>query len=179
MTVMGYVIRPVQSLAELVEVFDVIGAQLEPARTPVNHGLAELVALFPERRAVMMLAEDDGRIMGGAYVGPGGSMAIALVPEARGQGLGTRLVQRLEVGAMWLGLPALEADSPTDRTRDFYLRLGYYGRGSTMRKELSAAATRRTTFDWRYDLAALRARSQQRAAAVARLRATPLGSVRP
>jgi len=63
----------------------------------------------------------------------------------------------------------------TDRTRNFYLRLGYHGQGSTMRKELPAAAARRTTFDWRYDLAALRARRQQRAAAVARLRAASLG----
>jgi GNAT superfamily N-acetyltransferase len=179
MTDMSYVIRPVQSLSELVEVFDLIGAQLEPARSRANHGLAELVALFPEHRALMILAENDGRIVGGAYAGPQGTMAVALVPEARGQGLGTRLVQRLEEGAAWLGLPALEADHLTDRARDFYLHLGYDGQGTTMRKKLSAAATRRTTFDWRYDLAALRARSQQRAAAVARLRATPLGAVRP
>jgi len=45
---------------------------------------------------------------------------------------------------------------------------------SRVRKELPAAA-RRTTFDWRYDLDALRARREQRAAAVARLRAASLG----
>jgi hypothetical protein len=45
---------------------------------------------------------------------------------------------------------------------------------SRVRKELPAA-TRRTTFDWRYDLEALRARRQPRAAAVARLRAASLG----
>jgi GNAT superfamily N-acetyltransferase len=174
MTVMGYVIRPAQSLAELVEVFDLIGAQSEPARIRANHGLAELVALFPERRAVMLVAEDDGQIVGGAYIGARGSMAIALVPEARGQGLGTRLAQRLEEGATWLGLEAIDAGGVTDRSRNFYLRLGYQGQGPAMRKELPAAA-RRTTFDWRYDLAALRARSQQRAAAVARLRAASAG----
>jgi N-acetylglutamate synthase-like GNAT family acetyltransferase len=101
-------------------------------------------------------------------------MTIALRPDARGGGLGTRLAQRLEEGATWLGLEAIDADGVTDRTRDFYLRLGYHGRGATMRKELPAAA-RRTTFDWRYDLGALRARRQQRAAAVARLRAASLG----
>jgi GNAT superfamily N-acetyltransferase len=165
MTVMGYVIRPVQSAMELAEVFDVMGAELAPART-----IAELARVFPERRVLMLLAEDDDRIVGGAYVGPRGNMAIALVPQARGQGLGTRLAQRLEEGAIWLGLPAIDAGAVTDRTRNFYLRLGYHGQGSTMRKELPASGVRRTPFDWRYDLRSLRARRQQRGAAVARLR---------
>jgi hypothetical protein len=65
---------------------------------------------------------------------------------ARGQGLGTRLAQRLEEGATWFGLPAISG-------------------------ELRPSTVRRTTFDWRYDLSSLRARRQQRAAAVARLRA--------
>jgi GNAT superfamily N-acetyltransferase len=146
MTVMGYVIRPVQSAMELASVFDVMRAQLEPALDIHDRDLADLVDLFPECRAVMLLAEDDGRIAGGAYIGAHGNIAIALVPTARGQGLGTRLARRLEEGATWLGLPAVSA-------------------------ELPPSAIRRTTFDWRYDLSSLRARRQQRAAAVARLRA--------
>jgi GNAT superfamily N-acetyltransferase len=174
MTVMGYVIRPVQTAAELAAVFDVMGAQFEPARTRDHRGFNELAGLFPERRALMLLAEDDGRIVGGAHVGPRGTLAIALVPEARGQGLGTRLVLRLEEAATWLGLPAINVGGVTDRTRGLYLRLGYRGRGSMMLKELPTSALRRNPGAWRYDLASLRARQQQRRAAVARLRAGTL-----
>jgi hypothetical protein len=101
-------------------------------------------------------------------------MSIALVPEARGQGLGTRLAQRLEEAATWLGLPAINAGGVTERTRGFYLHLGYRGRGSMMLKELPTSALRRNPGGWRYDLGSLRARRQQRRAAVARLRAGTL-----
>ena len=117
MTGMGCVIRPVQSAAELAEVFDVMGAQFEPARTRAHRGFTELAGLFPERRALMLLAEDDGRIVGGAHIGPRGTLSIALVPEARGQGLGARLAQRLEEAATWLGLPAINVGGVTERTR--------------------------------------------------------------
>jgi GNAT superfamily N-acetyltransferase len=186
---MGYVIRPVQSAEELAEVFDVMGAQFSPARTRAHRSFTELARLFPERRTLMLLAEDvladdvladdvlaedvldedHARIVGGAYVGARDSLGIALVPEARGQGLGTRLARQLEETATWLGLPAIYAGGVTDRTRPFYLSLGYHGRASLMTRELPLSALRRNPVGWHYDLASLRARRQQRQAAASRL----------
>jgi GNAT superfamily N-acetyltransferase len=175
MAVMSYTIRPVQSAGELAEVFDVMGAQWSRVRTRADRGFAELAQLFPERRTLMLLAEDhDGRIVGGAYVGPRDSLGIALVPEARGQGLGTRLARQLEETATWLGLPAIYAGGVTDRTRGFYLGLGYHGRHSLMTKDLPLSALQRNPADWRYDLASLRSRRQQRRTAASRLPAARL-----
>jgi GNAT superfamily N-acetyltransferase len=168
MTVMGYVIRPTESVAELAEVFDVMGAQLEPARTRAHRSFAELARLFPERRALLLLAEDDGRIVGGAHIGPRGTLSIALAPQARGQGAGTRLAQMLEEAATRLGLPAINVGGVTNLTRGFYLRLGYQGRGSVMRKGLPLSALWRDPDGWHRDLAELRARRQQRRAAASR-----------
>jgi len=155
MTAMGYVIRPVASAAELAEVYDVMGAQFDPARTRGGRGFGELARLFPERRALMLLAQADDQIVGGAHIGPRGTLSIALIPEARGQGLGTRLVRALEEAATRLGCAAINVGGVTDRTRGFYLRLGFQGRGSMMRKGLPLSAFRRDPDGWHRELAAL------------------------
>jgi len=72
MTAMGYVIRPVASAAELAEVYDVMGAQFDPARTRGGRGFGELARLFPERRALMLLAQQMTRSWAGRTSGPGG-----------------------------------------------------------------------------------------------------------
>ena len=80
MTAMGYVIRPVASAAELAEVYDVMGAQFDPARTRGGRGFGELARLFPERRALMLLAQADDQIVGGAgglaMIGVGVTVAL-------------------------------------------------------------------------------------------------------
>lgn len=165
MTGMGYVIRPVDSVSELAEVFDVMGAQFQPPRTRADRGFVELARLLPERRALMLLAEDedDGRVAGGAHIGPRGTLSIALIPDARGQSLGTQLVKALEEAGTRLGYPAVNVGGVTDRTRDFYLRLGYQGRGSMMRKGLPVSAFQRDPDGWRRELAVLRERRQRQA----------------
>ncbi len=60
------VIRPVASLQELARVFDVAGAQLPQPLTRHDRRLAELARRFPADRPLMLLAEDQGRIVGGA-----------------------------------------------------------------------------------------------------------------
>lgn len=95
-------------------------------------------------------------------------MSIALVPDARGQGLGRRLAQMLEQAATRAGLPAMNVGGVTAGTRGFNLRLGYQGRGSMMRTGLPLSALRRDPDGWRRDLAGLRARREQRLAATAR-----------
>jgi len=102
------------------------------------------------------------QVLGGAHIGPRGTLSIALMPEARGQGLGTRLVRALEEAATRLGCAAINVGGVTDRTRSFYLRLGFQGRGSMMRKGLPLSALRRDPDGWRRELAVLRARRQLR-----------------
>ncbi len=60
------VIRPVASLQELARVFDLVGAQLPQPLTRHDRRLAELARRFPADHSLMLLAEDQGRIVGGA-----------------------------------------------------------------------------------------------------------------
>src|SRR6266540_840793 len=63
---MRYVIRPVASLQELAQVFDLAGAQLPQRPTAQDRPFAELARRFPADGSLMLLAEDQGRIVGGA-----------------------------------------------------------------------------------------------------------------
>ena len=111
----GYVLRPVASLQELTEVFDLITAQITPPVTHTDRRFRDLARRFPEDRMLMLVAEDSGRIVGGALAfksaNDGGSgvtlRVIGLEPSARGQGLGRRLMQTLELQASRLGAPAI------------------------------------------------------------------------
>ncbi len=161
---MSHVIRPVDSVDELAAVFDVMGAQFRPVRTRADRSFADLARLFPERRPVMLLAEDQGTIVGGAHIGPRETLSIALKPQARGQGLGRRLVETLEEAAARLGCRRINLGGVTEDTRGFYLRLGYHGRGSMMSKGLGLSALQRNPGGWRRDLAELRTRRALRLA---------------
>jgi len=95
------IVRPVASLDELAEVFDVIGAQLPRRLTHEDRRFADLVARFPEDRSLMLVIEDSGRLVGGALAfrrDPRGATlrVIGLDPGVRGTGLGRRLVERIE-----------------------------------------------------------------------------------
>ena len=54
---MSRAIRPVASLDELAEAFDVIGAQLPQRLTHADRRFAELARRFPEDRALMLVVE--------------------------------------------------------------------------------------------------------------------------
>jgi len=47
---MSYVVRPVESVAELAGVLDVMGEQFRPGRARADLGFAELARIFPGRR---------------------------------------------------------------------------------------------------------------------------------
>lgn len=87
---------------------------------------------------MMVLVEDQGRIVGGALGFGSTRRAIGLEPRARGKGLGRQLMERLEEETNHLGCGAINlgvGPGPSN-ARDFYAHLGYSGR-SRMTKELS------------------------------------------
>ena len=139
-----YVLRPVTSLLELTEAFDLIAAQMTPRVTHTDRRFHDLARRFPEDRTLMLVAEDSGRIVGGALafrkVSQGGSgvtlRMLGLEPSARGQGLGRRLMQMLELQASRLGAPAINLGGAGGAIKGFYTRLGYAGRGSMLSKGL-------------------------------------------
>jgi GNAT superfamily N-acetyltransferase len=142
--VMRPVVRPVASLQELAEAFDLIAAQLPRRLTHHDRRFADLACRFPADRALMLVAEDRGRIVGGALAfrtdpaAPAGSgvtlRLVAVAPPHRGVGLGRRLVERVEAAAVRLGAREVSLGAD-DAARGFYLRLGYGGR-ARLRKQL-------------------------------------------
>jgi predicted N-acetyltransferase YhbS len=59
-------VRPIESLAELARVESVIAAQFPPRRGTPSHGGHVLRRRFAEDRSLMLVAERDGEIVGGA-----------------------------------------------------------------------------------------------------------------
>jgi predicted N-acetyltransferase YhbS len=129
-----YTIRLVASIGELKEALDVLGAQFEPPIDSRDRVLADLLRHYPQDRRLMVVAEKDGRIIGGA-MGFGSTLRIiALVPEDREKGLGRRLVQTFEVGAMRRGVRTISLGA-VEGAKGFYVHMGYRGK-SSMHKEL-------------------------------------------
>lgn len=169
---MRYLIRPVASLQELAQAFDLLGAQLPQPITHHDRRFAELARRFPADRTLMLVVEDQDRIVGGALAFRTGPAApacgvtlrlVALTPEHRGRGLGRRLLEEVETAAKRLG--ALEIGLGASGTeRGFYLHLGYSGR-ARLRKQLPrSSAGERPAQEWHRELAQLRERRDRRLA---------------
>jgi GNAT superfamily N-acetyltransferase len=167
------VIRPVASLQELAQVFDLAGAQLPQPLTRQDRRLAELARRFPADRPLMLVAEGQDRIVGGALAfrtnpaAPAGGVTprlIGLVPAHRGKGLGRRLLEAVEGAALRLG--ALEISlGASGAERGFYLRMGYTGR-ARLRKQLPLSSAVHPRAEERHrDLDELRQRRRRRIAA--------------
>src|SRR6266545_7454718 len=133
---MRYVIRPVASLQELAQVFELAGAQLPQPLTRWDRRLAELARRFPADRSLMLVAEDQARIVGGALAfrtdpaSPACGVTlrlIAVTPAYRGKDLGRRLVEEVEAAAIQLGTSEINLGA-SGTERRFYLRMGYSGR---------------------------------------------------
>jgi len=92
-------IRPIASLAELARVESVITVQFPPRRGTSSHGSHVLRRRFAEDRSLMLVAERDGEIVGGALAfradGAVKIEVIALAPEARRSGIGRDLIERI------------------------------------------------------------------------------------
>lgn len=140
----GYTIRPVDSLGELAATFDVIGAQFVPAITHDDRRFQDLARRFSEDRPLMLAVEEvapqdiTGRIVGGALAFGGRGItlrAIGLEARVRRQGLGRRLMERIELEAIRRGAGGISLGA-SDDSKGFYARLGYAGRGTMMHKGL-------------------------------------------
>ena len=155
--------------------FDILGAQFAPPITQRDRRFTDLAHRFPQDRSLMLVAvRDENRIVGGALAfrtstTPAGEghatlRTIAVVPAERGNGLGRRLMDRIEAEAVLLGVGMLALGAGPE-VRGFYRRLGYDGR-SRMRKALPGSTVTRygQTEDRQRALAELRARRAGRVA---------------
>jgi ribosomal protein S18 acetylase RimI-like enzyme len=125
---MSYIIRYVSSGAEISEVVETMRPWFVPAMQD-RYTLEKLRSHFPEFRDMMITAESTGQIAGGA-LGYGGTMAIIAVrPGDRRRGLGRRLLQTLEVGAMHHGVTMISLGARRE-AKAFYERVGYRGKSS-------------------------------------------------
>lgn len=166
---MTYVIRCVESLQVLVEAFDLMGAQFTPPLTHADRRFSDLARRFPEDRSMMLVVEHEGGIVGGAFAfrtgqepGPDSDVTlriIALVPPHRGQGLGRRLVERVEQEATAVGARGISLGA--DEAVGFYHHVGYRGK-SGLRKALPLSSAHRDPRDRRRVLEVLRERRQAR-----------------
>lgn len=169
---MRYLIRPVASPQELAQVFDLVGAQLPQSLTRDDRRLAELARRFPADRPLMLVAEDQGRIVGGALAfrtdpcSPAGGVRLRLVGlarEHRGKGLGRRLLQQVEAAAIRLGAVEISL-GPSGPERGFYLRMGDTGR-TRLRKQLPPSSAVHPRAEERHRLEELPQRRRRRLAA--------------
>src|SRR6266545_2439010 len=171
---MRYVIRPVASLQELAQVFELAGLHQTQGSSRHDRRLAELARRFPADRTLMLVAEDQGGIVGGALAFRSDPAAaacgvtlrlIGVAPAHRGKGPGRRLVEGVEAAARRLGASEISLGASGGQ-RGFYLRMGYSGR-ARLRKQLplpSSTGPRRAP-GWRRDLDELQRRRQRRLAA--------------
>jgi GNAT superfamily N-acetyltransferase len=124
----------VASLDELRRAFGILSAQFDPPTPDPERLLADLVDHYPQDRRLMLVVERDGEIVGGALGFASTLRIIALKPEFRGVGLGRRLIQSYEIGAMRLGVRTISLGA-VEEARSFYHHMGYRGKHS-MHKEL-------------------------------------------
>jgi GNAT superfamily N-acetyltransferase len=93
-----------------------------------------------ENRSLKLVAERNCTIVGGALAFLAGDAVqvdvIALTPEARGLGIGRKLMEAIESEAIRLGAQSIYLGGATAENRGFYWRLGFAGRGSLMHKGL-------------------------------------------
>ncbi len=129
----NYTIRRVKSLEELREALGVLGAQFSPPIQQEDRRFQELIQAFPMDRSRMLIVLKDGRIVGGALGFKSTLRVISLEAEARGKGLGRRLLQTFEIAAMQHGLSGVVLGTG-ETAKGFYLRMGYRGK-SMMQKE--------------------------------------------
>ena len=128
-----YKIREICSVDELMIVYDLIVAQIV-YEISVDRHRSDLRKYYDRNRHLMLMLEYDSEVIGGA-LGYGSSLfAIAIVPEHRGIGLGTRIMQTFEYSAMTHGLNSISLGAYPDE-KGFFTKLGYMGRKVSLIKD--------------------------------------------
>ena len=133
-------IRPVEDRDELRQVFDLLGGEVAERVDTSDFRFRDLDTHFPADRALMVVAMAEGRPVGGALAfrnddGWVTLRTIAVVEAFRHQGIGHRLVERLETEARVLGAEAIGLGTEEGEV-GFYFDLGF---------------TPNLLFQWAYD----------------------------
>jgi GNAT superfamily N-acetyltransferase len=135
-------VRPIASVNELIRVERVISGQFPPRRGAPADCLDVCRARFQADQMLMLVAESDAEILGGALAFRAGDAVkvevIALKPEARRLGVGRRLIEAIEVQAIRVAR-GIFLGGANAQNRGFYWRLGFAGRRSLMQKALPAS----------------------------------------
>ena len=126
---MAGTIRPVSARDELADVFDLLGAQFEPAIDRRDERrFADLRQVFPDQRDLLLVAEADGEPVGGAlgFFSAPDSVTLRILAVAvsyRRQGVGRALLRAFESAARLLGGERVSLGA--DEEAGFYVRHGY------------------------------------------------------
>lgn len=125
---MAVIIRPVDSAAELATAFDAAGAQFDPVVEHTDQRFADLEAAYPAARDLLLVAEENGSVVGAAlgFVSPGREVTLRILAVAAGrrrQGIGRALLRAFEAGARRLGAARISLGA--DAEAGFYIRHGY------------------------------------------------------
>jgi ribosomal protein S18 acetylase RimI-like enzyme len=134
-----YWIRRVRSRDDLRDCFAVIGGCFSPPIPPDDWRLDRLLTEFDNSQPLMVVAERDGEVVGGALGrlgdGTAGVNILAFQPAVRRVGLGRRVMQTLEVEAMARGARTISLGAVSE-AHGFYARLGFSGKRVGMMKGL-------------------------------------------
>ena len=127
---MAVIIRPVDSAAELVNAFDVAGAQFDPAIDHTDQRrFADLEAAYLDERELLLVAEEGSAVAGAAmgFRSSGSEVTLRILAVADGhrrQGLGRALLRAFEASALRLGATRISLGA--DAEAGFYVRHGYH-----------------------------------------------------
>jgi ribosomal protein S18 acetylase RimI-like enzyme len=102
---------------------------------PLEHSYREVVAALDERERLLLVAEEDGRVLGMAQLARSGAMnaqhraevqRVAVADNARGNGIGRQLMAAVEDAARQCGLTLLWLTTHEGSAAcTFYEALGY------------------------------------------------------
>jgi len=105
-------IRPLEDREELRQVFDLVASTVSPPIDTSDFRFRDLDVRFPADRPLMVVAEADGRPVGGALASRNNNgwatlRIVGVVAAFQHRGIGRRLIERVETEARLLGCQAI------------------------------------------------------------------------